>query len=516
MKRYFAFVMLLVQTAAGAGATTYYVAADGSGDLPTIQAAVGAASPGDVIELGEGTFLGGGNRDVDCMSKELTIRSQSGNPALCIIDCQGSWETPHRGFLLGSSAAPEPHLEGVTIRSGDVRTDDTHLGGGGAVYCGQGSPRIENCILEGNLAQRGGGIDMYYAVSPLVRGCVFSDNEANDHGGGLFGGGDSTGIPTLENCEFLNNSAYHGGGVYTRFTAMAGCSFVGNTATMRGGGALHGDVDVVGCIFEANQAYNGGAVSIQGPSTNNSYSDCSFLDNNASEFGGALHCEGWDAPIHVAFTDCRFEWNEANYGGVALLRYGIHPTFARCWFGNNEATGAGVAYVHDALPDFTECTFYENTADWGGAFLIGQADPSWTNCTFYANAGAFEGGSLWISEWADCSFQNTILAFSTAGPAIYLEDGGELSMSCCDLYGNAGGDWTDDIVHLYGTGGNISLDPQFCDAPGGNLELSETSPCAPFSEPNPECDLIGAYPVGCGPTPTPVQSWGRIKTLFRE
>jgi len=502
--------------ATSAGATDHYVAADGSGDFPTIQAAVDAASPGDVIELGDGTFLGNGNRDVNCLSKEVTIRSQSGSPEVCIIDCQGSWEAPHRGFLLGSSAAPDSRLEGVTIRNGDVRTDNIYLGGGGAVYCEAGSPRIEDCILDDNLAQRGAGIDLSLAVSPLIRGCVFRENIANDHGGGLYFGGTETGGAMLETCEFEANSAYNGGGMHARNVNVSGCSFLGNQATMKGGGALLGTADVSNCHFEVNVAYEGGALSVYAPSDNNTYTNCTFFNNSAQDVGGALHCEGPDAPIYVSFNDCRFEWNEAEYGGAALLRSAVYPTFTRCWFGNNEAAVAGVAYLHHALPVFTECTFYENTADWGGAFLVGQADPSWMNCTFYANAGAMQGGSLWVSEWAICDLQNTIIAFSTAGPAIYVDGGGELSMSCCDLYGNAGGDWTDDIVHLYGTSGNISLDPQFCDAAGGNLELSETSPCAPFSEPNPECDLIGAYPVGCGPTPTPIESWGRIKTLFRE
>jgi hypothetical protein len=77
-------------TLSGAGATTYLVRPDGTGDFPTIQAAVAASASGDVIELANGTFTGPGNRDVDYLSKLVTIRSQSGNPEACVIDCQGS------------------------------------------------------------------------------------------------------------------------------------------------------------------------------------------------------------------------------------------------------------------------------------------------------------------------------------------------------------------------------------------------------------------------------------------
>jgi hypothetical protein len=41
------------------------VAPDGSGDAPTIQAAIDSSAPQDVVELADGTFIGPGNRDLD-------------------------------------------------------------------------------------------------------------------------------------------------------------------------------------------------------------------------------------------------------------------------------------------------------------------------------------------------------------------------------------------------------------------------------------------------------------------
>ncbi len=59
------------------------------------------------------------------------------------------------------------------------------------------------------------------------------------------------------------------------------------------------------------------------------------------------------------------------------------------------------------------------------------------------------------------------------------------------------------------------MDPVFCDATPEDYRLDETSPCAPFSEPDAECDLIGAWPIGCGGTPVTQDSWGGVKALFR-
>ena len=69
------------------------------------------------------------------------------------------------------------------------------------------------------------------------------------------------------------------------------------------------------------------------------------------------------------------------------------------------------------------------------------------------------------------------------------------------------------MADQYGIRGNISADPLFC-APGeDDFRLQEGSPCAP--DYNPDCGLIGAWPVGCGGTPTEETSWGSLKALYR-
>jgi hypothetical protein len=121
---------------------------------------------------------------------------------------------------------------------------------------------------------------------------------------------------------------------------------------------------------------------------------------------------------------------------------------------------------------------------------------------------------------------NTIFAFSTIGEAFFCDELASASLSCCDVYGNADGDWVGCIEDQYGIDGNIAEDPLFCNPIGGEYQLEEGSACAPFSPPNEECDLIGAWPVGCIPTsgiaeddPQPRRapaSWGGIKAGYRE
>jgi len=111
---------------------------------------------------------------------------------------------------------------------------------------------------------------------------------------------------------------------------------------------------------------------------------------------------------------------------------------------------------------------------------------------------------------------NTIIAFSQDGEAVYCHGGSNPTLTCCDVYGNEGGDWVGCIEDQYGINGNISEDPLFCDPENEDFTLHCISPCAPFTPPNPECDLIGAWPIGCGGTPTVATTWGGVKALFRQ
>ena len=118
-------VVLLFLTASAASSTIYVVRPDGTGDFPTIQAAIDAAQSGDIVELTDGTFTGDGNRDIDFLNKAVAVRSQSGDAALCIIDCQGTENEPRRAFIFQSGESAASELDGITI-TGGYRTAAYH------------------------------------------------------------------------------------------------------------------------------------------------------------------------------------------------------------------------------------------------------------------------------------------------------------------------------------------------------------------------------------------------------
>jgi predicted outer membrane repeat protein len=128
-------------------AATLRVAPDGSGDYPTIQAAIDATRPGDTVELSDGTYQGPGNRNLSFLGKAITVRSQHGNPKLCVIDCQGG----DRGLTLNQAEGPGSVLRGVTIANGASNA-------GGAAYLSGCSPTFITCIFRGNSCPTGGAI----------------------------------------------------------------------------------------------------------------------------------------------------------------------------------------------------------------------------------------------------------------------------------------------------------------------------------------------------------------------
>jgi hypothetical protein len=120
MRRWMLFVGVVLVAAPTALPTTYTVNPEGTGDFPTIQAAIDAVVDGDVIELTDGTFTGDGNHNLDFAGKSIAVCSQSGNPESCVIDC-GRHEPDagvHRGFCFQSGEGPECLVRGLTIRNG--------------------------------------------------------------------------------------------------------------------------------------------------------------------------------------------------------------------------------------------------------------------------------------------------------------------------------------------------------------------------------------------------------------
>jgi predicted outer membrane repeat protein len=450
MKCEFAILLISVVSAVSvASGRTWYVNADGSGDAPTIQAGIDSAAVGDTVMLASGTYTSDGNRDLNFKGKPVVVRSESGDPTLCTIDCEGDWDEYHRGVVFSNGEDSESRLEGVTLTGG---FGEKGLG----ILCENAScPAISDCVITDNHGHGGGGsvgggIACNGGSCPLITDCIVSYNSASFFGGGM-NVHDSS--PVLISVTFEGNAAGEvGGAVYCdegspQFTD---CRFVGNSVTMYEGGAFSGyDCSPVfsDCVFKENESYYGGAIfAMPGPAGSTMLLDgCLLISNRAYSIGGAIMFDGFGGDLAVTIAGCTFSHNQVQ-----------------------------------AHNDY--------------------------------------GGGMFVTGAVDVAVETSIIAFSTSGQAIDCDHGATATLHCCDLYGNAGGDWTAGLSTQLGVNGNMSENPLFCDVAGGSFTLEDCSPCLPGYHPQGyDCaGPIGAQGPGCAcGTPTQAATWGAIKSMYR-
>jgi hypothetical protein len=318
---------------------------------------------------------------------------------------------------------------------------------------------------------------------------------------------DCGGTPMTPHRGFYFHSGEDSNSVLEGITITNGYSrstIPGGPASDAGGGVYIGNSSspsFINCIFYENQAvtgwgsFGGGVMCESGCSP--SFSGCRFLDNIAFDDGGGLADFGG-----ATLVSCTFESNTTQQGhGGGMTVMGGDAYLDRCTFYDNGAgvgEGGGLS-AFASSSDLDSCIFRENSAALsGGAVLLGNFSSfTFERCTFYGNS-APQGSGLSITWNSDADIENTIISFGTAGgEGIYCAAACTATLNCCDVYGNAGGDWVGCIAgQAPPAQGNISADPLFCNAGLGDFHLRPTSPCAPANTP-PGCGLIGALGVGC-------------------
>lgn len=185
---------LLISAAYG---RSIQVAADGTGEYPTIQAAVDAAVAGDDVVLQPGTYTGDGNRDIGLKGKPITVRStnpqDAGVVARTILDCQDPLGDPHYGVFFWRGEQAGSVVDGLTIRhayDGAIRCEVSNptirrcvitACSGHAIYCYKSSPRLVGCRIMGNstvwsMSKAWAGIYVIAGGSPSIVNCLIARN----------------------------------------------------------------------------------------------------------------------------------------------------------------------------------------------------------------------------------------------------------------------------------------------------------------------------------------------------
>ncbi|MFH1278493.1 MAG: right-handed parallel beta-helix repeat-containing protein [Candidatus Eisenbacteria bacterium] len=302
--------------------------------------------------------------------------------------------------------------------------------------------------------------------------------------------------------------APYGGGIlinYESSPTIRECEFIQNV-----GSAVLCSVDCeplfIDCAFIMNEGTGGGGV--WGRWASPTFEGCVFMENTAGS-GGAFHGDGCSA----VFRDCDFVANSAASAGAVMILASHGFEFYDCYFKDNSGEHTGAIYQLIGVLVLDGCAFVGNRAEgWGGALTTGKSTTDTIrSCTFVDNEGPC--GTLCLGEW-EYTVDNTIVAFGRGGPGLATDY--TITLTCCDIYGNEGGDWVGSIADQYGINGNLSSDPLFCDLELDDFTLRSDSPCLPGNHPDgADCGLIGAFGEGCGSTSTEHTSWSGVKALFR-
>ncbi len=313
----------------------------------------------------------------------------------------------------------------------------------------------------------------------------------NNYLGFLFFNGEGPGT-VIEGITFINGSSNNGGAINITNTSptIRGCVFRNNNSSFGGGLFMTGSSSLVeDCLFDSNTGEFGAGISINSSGVA-TIRNCRFVNNDGFPRGGGMHISGSNSSI-----------------------------VENCEFFDNNATAGGAVFVAAASNEFRDCLFVGNSAvASGGAlhFRISNS-PSVISCTIYDNEAGDFGSGVFSRDGASVSIENTIISSGRIAEAVYCFNGGSVSLSCSNVFGNPGGDYVSCLAGLDGSSGNFSLDPEFCDAVGDDFTLHSDSPCAPGNHPDGDlCALIGALDVACGATTAVEQtSWGEVKGMFR-
>ena len=434
-----------------------------------IQNAINQANNGDVIVLDKEIYHSQG--EPIHINKAVNIKGDSPN-GIVTLDSN----------FLSNAIIIDETASGITISNCKIINGDSW--NGGAIIVNAPNVVVENCVFENNNAHSGGAI-MIFSSDVTINDCIFENNNAR--GGGAVNVGYEVDINPnygrnllIQNCNFINNFATHAAGALGSYgnnsrivncnfisnkvynsagdsnvfggavqigrdgfniaSEILNCKFIGNSADAAstvykshgGAGCVREGISYKGCTFINNSADEGGALTFHASA--NIY-DCIFINNTATNMGGAIST-GWvDMNMNVLFSDCEFEKNNAPFGG-AIQMNGENINLLNSNFTDNYASQSGGAiHIRASSTNLDSNIFRNNIANVnGGAIYIQGEESIIENNEFIANEAIPNpkfyndglGGAIYINGTSN-EIRSNQFKFNTArnGSAIYFDKDGD-------------------------------------------------------------------------------------------
>jgi parallel beta-helix repeat protein len=374
-KLIFALVYLFLAVPCAAGIIT--VDDNGPADFNNIQAAINVAVDGDIIIVATGTYIGPGNRDIDFLSKAITVRSTDPNDpnitTATIIDCNSLSSYPRpipiptpyfRGFYFNRGEDANSIVSGFTITNGI------------AIVCNESSPTINNCAITGNAPW--GGI-VCHNSRPKIIYCTITGNSASLWGGGIYC---SDSYPIINSCTITSNSP---SGICCRDNSsptIINCTITGNSGGIY---CNNSSPTIINCTITGNSG--GGIYCLDNSSP--AITNCTITGNSVELDGGGIYCE---TDSNATISNCTITNNSASRDGGGIYCNESSPTISNCTVtGNSTKRDGGGIHCSTSSPTITDCNIIGNSADRGGNIFCDNSSPTIMNCIITGNGLSYSG-----------------------------------------------------------------------------------------------------------------------------
>jgi hypothetical protein len=417
----------------------------GGCDHGSIQAAVDAASGGELIKVAGGVYDDLQRRDgitqVVYISKSVAVRggytttdgfADPPDPAAhpTTLDARGLG----RGVTISGATGVE--LVGFRVTGGRAGGLPQDYGGG--LLAVNAAVVVSDCRVYSNTAQYGGGIQLRYSPnSALLNNDVYSNSA--DFSAGVYLRHSPT--ATLAGNTIYRNEADWGGGVYlsrsggVTLTENHICS---NTAVSGGGGAFINLSD--GVRWMNNRVYsntagadeNGGGIRFR--ESSGTWLTGNDITRNVAGYGSGVYI---DSSSHQAtLTDNRIYRNAAiNYGsGGGVHIGGDNATLSgNAVFDNDgDDRGGGVHISGGDSVTLDGNDIYSNTtSNWGGGLCLENVSTATLTHNRIFDNVAERGGGIGLDNAQNVALQGTRIQgnlSATDGGGLYL-DGSDVTMT---------------------------------------------------------------------------------------
>ncbi|MHC4944912.1 MAG: NosD domain-containing protein [Planctomycetota bacterium] len=342
------------------------------GDYSTIQEAIDAANPGDIVLVDPGTYI----ENINFLGKAITVRSDQGSE-VTVID-GGNPIDPDFGsvVLFEMNEGSDSVLEGFTLRNGTGTYESAHeYYYGGGIYCRSSSPTLTGNIITANSADIGGGISCRYdADAEIINNEIHGNITLADGGGGIQCGAGST--PNITGNIIRNNSA-----------------------NLAGGGirVMHASPEIIDNIISENTTTTfGGGIWCMDSMAKISYNE--ILENHAGNGSGGIHI---GAETDIAIACNRIIDNTVNFSGGGI---GVWSSLSTVTVTNNIISknvagtyGGGLVFARDAVCTISNNTIHENAAAKGGGIACEEkSELTIVNSILWKNQSSVQGDEIHV------------------------------------------------------------------------------------------------------------------------